>query len=61
MKNVLQLIKFIRNKDLNENYYYRTLKFTKTQLTNSQELITQITTNAILKNTKTTLENLGCD
>ena len=46
---------------LKENYFYRTLKFTKIQFTNSQELISQITTSAILKNTKTTLKKPGME
>ena len=51
-KNVLYR-KFIRTKDLTKReLLLQNLKFTKTQLTNSQELTNQITTSTILKNTK---------
>ena len=61
-KNVLYR-KFIRSNNLTkrelllQNFKQ---KFTKTQFANSQELINQITTSAILKNTKTTLKKT-CD
>ena len=56
-KNVVYR-KFIRTKD-----FYKTLKFTKTQFTNSLELTNQNTTSIILKNTKTTLKKpeMGLD
>ena len=51
-KNVLYR-KFIRTKDLTKReLLLQNFKFTKTQLTNSQELTNQITTSTILKNTK---------
>ena len=44
---------------LKENYFYWTLKFTKTQFTNPQELTNQNTKSTILKNTKITLKKPG--
>ena len=41
---------------LKRNYCYRTIKFIKTQFTNSQELVSQITAVTILKSTKITLK-----
>ena len=58
-KNVLYR-KFIRTKDLTKReLLLQNFKFTKTQLTNSQELTNQITTSTILKNTKITLKKTG--
>ena len=55
-KNVLYR-KFIRTKDLTKReLLLQNFKFTKTQLTNSQELTNQITTSTILKNANTTLK-----